>query len=375
MEISYRFHKTISGEPLSVPIKGHGQFKDSMTTVGNGHHILSLAGTKFSRADWQDATRHWSRTLVECHDGVPKYAGLIQKHGWDHDNKLLHLWTVTVDAVMRSRYPFGVGSYDQDPDFEPTMLSLRAAVEEALYRMIGGDRPTWGPEWGLPFLFHHRGEAGTFSKAWAKHDWALVDDIVKTIRRVLGGPDLAFIPTYQAGNMLAWDVLAGNPRVTGPTVDLPLSVRNSRARGLFTTNDGSNMSSGIFNPGEGRGPTRPVGRAGYFDGRPAGAPEMIVRDLATNANADTDSQTILDEQAEKYLTEHTFPVKQREFQLNIEARDADQFSVADVRLGTRFGARFSGDEFEDPFNELLYVVALAFNSTKRHTYLPEVQKL
>lgn len=368
---TFRLHKTITGEPLSIPVKAPGRWKQSMTAVGAGRHTISLAGTKFTRADWQDATKPWVRSLSCWQDGVVKYGGMIVDYDWDHDGKLLTLDTVTPDAILRDRYPFGVGTYLTDPDFVVTSASLRSAAERAIRRVTGG---FGGAEWEMPFRFQNLTEAGTFSKTWTKDEWAKASDIVDLIRKMVGGPDIATVPYSDAG-YLKYDVLTGTPRVAGETIDLPLSVRNSRASGLHTIGSGQSMASGVFARAAGAGEDRKVGLAGYFSGVPTDAPEMLVRDVATNGVA-TKEQSVANSHAQAYLDLNTWMTKQRQFDLNVERRNKQPaFPIADLKLGTRFNARFSGDEYEDAFSQLLYTVALSYDSSKPNTFSPEVQKL
>ena len=373
MDVTHGIYDTITGAPVMPRVEASGDWKLTLTALGRGTHTINLARTKLSQAEWANARRHWVRTLVEFHDGVPKYAGLITRWRGRHETKEIVLETLTVDAVLRSRFPFGVGSYGSDPDFVVTSSSLRAAIEQAIYRGIGGGM-TWGPEWGLPFTFAHRTEAGSFSREWKKYDLQLVDDIVTAIKKMDGAPDLAFIPRLTSAGMLQWDVTTGDPHISGTTLDLPLAVRNSRARGLETVSDGMSMASGVLMQGEGRGEDIKLGRAGYFAGRPSGAPPMIVRDVANRGSVDIDDETMLTQQAQRYLDDNTNPAKVREFRLNVEPR-ADAFTPADVRLGTRFNAMHSGDIIEPRFTETLYVVALAFNTNDPNTYRPEVMTI
>ncbi|CAN7267599.1 hypothetical protein LJR186_001236 [Microbacterium foliorum] len=333
--------------------------------------MFNLARTPFSRADWQDAIKPWVRSLGCWRDGAPSYGGMIVDYDWDHDNETLTLDTVTPDAILRDRYPFGVGTYLTDPDFIVTSASLRSAAERAIRYVTGG---FGGPEWGIPFRFQNLAEAGSFSKTWTKDEWATAADIVTMIRKMLGGPDLAFVP-YSDSGKLKYDVLTGAPRINGSTIDLPLSVRNSRAEGLHSRGLGRDMVSGVFARANGAGDDRKVGRAGYFTGLPADAPEMLVRDVATNVVA-TKEESIATSQALAYLADHTWATKQREFRLKVERRNrVPDIKLSDLKLGTRFNARFSGDKFEPPFSEQLYVVALSHNSAVPDVYEPEVQRL
>ena len=372
VDVTHALVDTATGDRLAT-VKAHGSWKDSMTSVGTGQHSISLAGTTIPRATWRSRTSHWARSLVEYHDGIPKWWGLISRRVWDPRTKVLTLHQKAPMVVFESRFPYGVGSFDTDPLFQIASASLASAVERALYRGTGGGMASWGPEWRMPLRFHRLAETGSFSKFYPKSDRKKIAAIVQELRRMDGGPDLALIPILDGG-ALKLDVLTGAPRISGPTLAVPMSVRNSRVKDLLIDEDGVDMVSGVFATGEGYGDDRPVGRAGYFTGRPADAPLMIVRDIETNAAMDTDDEDLLDSQAQEYLEVNTWPVAQLGFSISVEQPARMPFRTADLRLGTRLSTPFSGDEFAEPITTAKqYVMGLGFNTTKPNEYTVEVQ--
>lgn len=369
---SFRLHDTITGAPRGISVHAPGRWSTSLTRGTTGRHSIDLSRTPYTGAQWRDATAPWARTLACLQDGVPMYAGLIRRRTWDEDTSTLTLETVTVDALLRDRYPFGVGSYLSDPDFVIVNASLRSAVERTIRYVAGAN---WGDTWDLPFRFTRLTEAGDYSRTFKKDEWATAHDIIRGIREMVGGPDVAFHPAY-AGTSLVWDVLTGDPRVPGPVVDLPLSTRRTRARGLVIDEDGSNMVSGVFGRGTGVGRAKKVARAGYFTGgAPADAPPMIVRDVAKNMPAEGNIDD-LDSRTQAYLDGHTWPVKQFSFDLLVDDRARQpSFDVTKLRLGTRLNGRYSGGPFHDAFTQMLYTVALSFDSGSPDEFRPEVQVL
>lgn len=369
--LTFRLHRTTTGAPLSVPIRARGRANMSMTSFGTGSHAVPLEGTKYGPAQWHDVTRHWWNTLAVCWNDWPIYAGPIRIKRYSPARKLLTLETVTVDALLRDRLPFGVGAYDQG-DFQVVSKSLRGALTQIL-RQVSTEGPSPSPyhSLALPFRFSHDGEAGGFSKLWAARDWATAADIVDFIQRLDGGPDVAFVPMYDEAKNLFWDVRIGDPNVAGTTIDVPLSVRKSPASNLEIIEDGSKMISGLFLRGEGGGDDRTYGQAGDFDDLPGDRPLMTIRD-SVRSEASTKDVDLLNSMALAQLKVDRFPTRQIELSL---VTSGGAFSPRDVTLGTRLNLRHSGDEYLEPFSSTQYVVAFTHDTDQPHLIRPEVQTL
>jgi len=369
--LSYRIHRTTTGAPLSIPVYAPGRFNVSMTQVGGGTHTMPLAMSRFTPTQWHASTLHWWHTLVIRWDGWPIYAGPIGKKYWNPRRKTLQLTTVTVDALLRDRFPFGVGSYHVG-DFHVVSKSLRGAIAQII-RQVSLDGPTTSPwhSWALPFAISGLGEGGGFTRTWEAKEWATSADIVKDIRELDGGPDLAFVPAYDENENLRWDVRIGAPRVDGATIDVPLSVRNGPAGDWGLTEDGMAMLTGLFMRGEGGGEDRPFGEAGDFDAIPTPRPLMTVRDAARNAVAEKDTG-ILNGKALAQLRDDRFPTDQFDMPL---IAGAGNWHPRDLTMGTRLNLRYSGDEYLDPFTSMQYVIALSHDASSQRVFTPEVQPL
>jgi hypothetical protein len=365
--LSYRLHRTTTGTPLSIPVHAPGRFNTSMTTIGRGSHDMVLSKA-FTPTQWHQATYHWWHSLAVLWDGHPIYAGPISDKRWNPATKTLTLTTVTPDALLQDRYMFGVGAFGQG-DFEVVSKSLRGAIVQAIQRATADDNVEPPFSWRLPFRFHFAGEAGDFTRTWPAKDWATAADIIGTIRKMDGGPDIAFVPFYDEQGNLGWDVFVGSPRIDGPTIDLPLSVRGSRGHTFEVREDGSGMLTGLFTRGEGKGGIRPFGEAGHIND----GPPMLVRDAARNVT-DIDDQDMLNSMALGLLKEVRTPTRQLDLSL-VAGLTANALPVKDLRLGTRFGIRYSGDEYLDPFTSTEYTVALSHDASSDKLFGPEVQTL
>lgn len=362
--LNYRLHRTITGEPLALPVYAPGSWRDSMTAVGSGTHRLHIPMvSRFTPDQWQDATRHWWSMLAVCWGDHPLYFGVIANKQWDYTRHSLNLKTVTVDDFFANRYTFGTANY-HDGDFEITAKSMRAALTATLQRGTA-----WSPQWQLPFLYDvSASEAGDFSKRWERHDWAKISDIITLIRRMDGGPDLAFIPTYVDG-WARWQVMTGNPkRIDGPTIDLPLSVRKPIAADPVRDEVGSRMLSGAFTQGEGMGADRKFGTSA---GAGITGPPMPVRDAARSVTS-IDDTTLLTSMAVGDLREHRPPTVQHGFSI---VHEPGAFDVSSLHLGTRFSLRHSGDGYTNPFSSTEYVVALSHDASSPEVFVPEVQAI
>lgn len=360
MRITHRLHEVISGAPLSIPITATGSWNDSLTSRGGGRFTIPLAGSRFTPAQWRASTMHWFHMIAEYWDNHPVFFGLIARKEIDLHADMLELSTVTVDDLFANRYTFGVANY-VDGALSIESQSLRAAMVQILLRGTG-----WGGTWALPFDFDApAAEAGNFSQTWKNHDWTKISNLIDLIRAQDGGPDLAFIPKITATGHARWDVRIGTPRISGPVIDLPLSVRSSRARGARVIEDGAAMLSGAFARGEGLGKNRAFGSAGFIDG-----PLMAVRDAARDMTA---NDTNLDGIALADLKRNRKPVTQYEFDLLLSG--GSTFPIADFRLGTRFNLRHSGNAYLEPASQMQYTVARSFNGIKPDTVRPEVQAL
>lgn len=359
MKITHRIHEVISGAPLSIPITATGSWSDSLTSKGSGRFQIPLALTRFTPEDWQASTLHWFHMIAEYWDNHPVFFGLIAKKAWDFETQVLTLDTVTVDDLFYNRFTFGVNNYENG-DLTIESQTLRAAMVQVLKRGM-----QWGGTWPLPLNFlAPEFEPGTFTQAWKNHDYKRISDLIDIIQSQEGGPDLAYIPQVDENFNARWDVHIGSPRITGKTIDLPMSVRQSRARGAQLIEDGRGMLSGTITKGEGFGKIRPHGWAGFM-----GGPVMAVRDSARDVVA-LDSR--LDSIAKEDLAAVRSPLNQYEFELFVGDRGTP-FPIRDFRLGTRLNLRHSGDAYRRPESQMQYVVARSHDTSNPDTVRPEVQ--
>ncbi|WP_105567123.1 hypothetical protein [Microbacterium halophytorum] len=364
---SYAMYGTLDGHPIPIALDSQsveGRWRLSMTSRGSGTHQISLATSPYDAFTWRESVRNWWTTLCEFHDGVPMYAGPVRNFTWSAEDEILELETVTADTLFEDRYPFsaGEGAYGTSAaDFQIVSMSLRGALAKAVQRGIGAGM--WDPAWDLPLDIPYLGEAGNFSHLWEGEDWTTIDEIIDHIRSKTGGPDLALVPKIVNG-YLRYDVMIGDPRIAGPTIDLPMSVRSPRGSGLKRTFSGEGQLSRVFARGEGYGEDRPVEEVGPVTGPPMAAREAAVDLVAEDGD--------LRDLAESHIAKHRSPSQATEFRLHAEQ---GRPALPRLRLGTRFHLTYSGDRFLAPEDGMHYTVGLSYSSTDEETYEPEVVPL
>lgn len=364
MKVTYRLHELTTGKPVSIPVHAPGRWSDSLSQGGSGKHEVTIPiASRFTPSQWHAATMPWWHVLVECWDGVPAYAGIIIDKHWSPRRQVLSIDTRTVGTLLQDRYPFGVGSY-LTTTFGVSGLSLRAVVLATVQRVFTDPTTPTYQSWAAPFDYPHLGEAGGFSKDYPNEDWRTADQIISFIQKLEGGPDLAFIPKYVENGWLRWDVLAGDPRIPGPTVDLPLSARASAASDLLMHEYGKDMISGLFVRGEGYDDRRPVGEAGNVPG-----PFMAVRDSASSQVAE---DTGLSSQATASLAKNRSPIDQIEIGALRLGSGPGAVSPASARLGARLNGRYGGDGYREAFRTTLYLTSLSHSSDRPDYVSPEV---
>lgn len=361
MRITHKLFQVLEGAPLSIPLPGSGSWNNSLSSVGNGRFTIPLQNSQFTPKQWQDNTLHWFHMIAELWDGHPVFFGLIADKWFDFRTETLEVDTVTVDDLFSNRYTFGVANYDQG-DLSIESQSLRAAMVQIINRGT-----EWGGTWPLPFDFDApKYEAGTFTQSWKRHDWKRISDLMNIVQSQDGGPDLAFIPKLTANGFARWDVRIGTPKIAGPTIDLPLGVRNANATNVRRAERGRAMVSGQFARGEGGGNLRPYGWAGFI-----GGPPMAVRDAARDMVANDSN---LDSIAMADLKRNRGPVEQWEFDL-VLGNAQNPLPYKNVRLGTRFNMRYGKNAYLEAGTSTQYLTALSFDTKDPNTIRPEVQAL
>lgn len=164
---------TQTGKKLVKVEPASGSFSRRMNGVGSGTHefvssSLGIGGTLAARRTSRlDLTRTWARTLVQCWDDKPVYAGLIS--GKSRKGDKVTLSTVEMREVFKYRTTFGLNGYSgfEDGKFEHKDQTLASIAGQLLWVLMVG--PT--DNWQLPLILPPRGMAGTQDRSY--HDFNL----------------------------------------------------------------------------------------------------------------------------------------------------------------------------------------------------------
>ena len=93
-----------------------------MNGVGTGTHTFvspelgAGASVNARRSSRVDLTRTWSRTIVQCWDDKPIYAGLIVGKSVDDEARTVDVATVEFRELAKYRTTFGVNGYNGKAD-------------------------------------------------------------------------------------------------------------------------------------------------------------------------------------------------------------------------------------------------------------------
>lgn len=236
---------TQTGKKLVRVEPSSGSFSRRMNGVGSGTHEFvsaslglgaSVAARRTSRLD---LTRTWARTLVQCWDDKPVYAGLIVGKAVKGDKVTLN--TVEMREVFKYRTTFGLNGYSgfEDGKFEHKDQSLASIAGQLLWVLMVG--PT--ANWQLPLILPPRGMAGTQDRSY--HDFSLpvVESELTAIQDAEGGPDIDFEPSWAADNTLQWTSRVGN--LSGNLLEWNLAAKAPVLTDFEFTEDG-NAQGNIF---------------------------------------------------------------------------------------------------------------------------------
>ncbi|PYY32349.1 hypothetical protein [Curtobacterium sp. MCBD17_030] len=227
---TYWICATTTGTKLAKVEPTGGSFSRRMNGVGSGSHefvssSLGLGDTVAARrASRLDLTRTWARTLVQCWDDVPKYAGLID--GKSRKGNSVTISTVEMREVFKYRTTFGLNGYSgfEDGKFEHKDQTLASIAGQLLWVLMVGRTSNWQ----LPLILPPRGMAGTQDRSYHDFNLPVVETELTAIQDAEGGPDIDFEPSWAedgtlqwtsrvgnlSGNTLEWNLAAGAPALT-----------------------------------------------------------------------------------------------------------------------------------------------------------------
>lgn len=277
---SYHLCDSITGEKLLEIQPDSGSWASSLNRPDGGSHVFKLADLRIKRETMWNLTTPWARTLVQCWNKQPRYAGLVSGRPYDWGTKQLTLTHTDVRSIFLARYPFGVGSYWADlAETIPgrlvlSGLSLRAIAANVVEQGLLG--PT--SKYALPIVLPSRTEAGPHSLTVENFNFRKVADLLDEIQRMDGGPDIEFAPRWSTSDRLEWVMRAGSPAapaLTGNEFEFNLSAEESKIASFTIAEDAQKQVTGVFGLGEGSGADKIVG----------GTPGLSVADIPARDEA------------------------------------------------------------------------------------------
>lgn len=258
---SYWFVNTITGEKQLQVEPAGGSFGRVLNAAGSGSHVFKLGDRRLPRQRWWELTEPWARTLVQCWDDVPVYAGLITGRPYSRDSQTLTVTHTDIRSLFLDRYPFGVASYWADElnrvpgKLTITNKSIVAALAKVLEQGMLG--PVGAADYTLPVVLPSTGTAGSFSRTFENFNFQNVADIMAELQEMDGGPDVEFAPRWSSSGRLEWVLRAG--ALTGGTFEWHLEAEQSPVSSFTVAEDALKQVTGTFGVGQGSGADMIVG--------------------------------------------------------------------------------------------------------------------
>ncbi len=318
-------------------------------------HTFPLRGDGMTRSARRDLFRKWDRTILQCWDGGPVYAGLISSTSWDPATGMLTVSHVDIRDIARRRMLFGVGSYVPSGTTVCTNLSRRGIARRLIY--LGYVFP-FSAAWPLPVNLPAE-EAGSISRTFYHYEFQTVDQLLSDVQSESGGPDVDFQPKL-SGGLLSWDALIGSPYLAGPTFELSLTG-DDQPTGVTVTENGQKQATGIFTLGKGSEQDMRVGS----DALPVSA--GISKDFVV-PHKDIDDVARLNSLATSDVAKLSAPTVQ--WTLNVQA---SVVNPATLRIGSTIRTWSQGDEWISDGWTTHRVIAFSGDFTEKITLTLEVQ--
>lgn len=332
------FYSTRPGEKQLAVEAESGSWGRSLNMSDSGSHVFPLAATEIPRQTWYELTTPWDRTIVQCWNGVPVYAGLITGRDYNWATKKLTIKSTDIRSMFLARYPFGVNSYWSDvAETIPgrlvlTNLSWRAIAANIVEQGLLG--PT--SRYALPIVLPSRTESGPHSLTVENFNFRKVADLLDEIQSMDGGPDIEFAPRWSpTTGRLEWVMRTGTPAapaMTGGKFEFNLTAAKSGLAGFSINEDAMKQVTGVFGVGEGSGADMVVGGTpGVF------ADDIPARDEVVNYRTAKNRQ-----EASSLAREHVAAHRRSTWEPSFSVR-ASEVDPTSLVLGSEIGIYDKGD--------------------------------
>lgn len=243
---------TRTGERLTQVYPTGGSFTRRMNGIGSGTHTFVAAelgagaSVNARRSSRVDLTRTWSRTLVQCWDGKPIYAGIIVGKTTKTDGTF-DLATIEFRELLKYRTTFGISGYNGKDDEQ---LILRGQSLASIAGWLIWD-VTQGPtvNWQLPLILPPRNLNGPHDRVYHEFNLPVIEDELTAIQNTLSGPDVDFEPSWAADGTLQWTARVGD--LTGDTLEWNLGVPQPALTDFTFQEDGNKQGNVFYAVGNG----------------------------------------------------------------------------------------------------------------------------
>lgn len=312
-----------------------GSFAALVSDIGGGEHSFQVRESGIDAATWRDVTYPWKNTVVQCWNGVPRYAGLVVGSTLDRGAGTLTVQHKELRLLLNRRFPFRIGG-ERTPDGALTVSgrSLRGLLVEVV--RAGVYKPDDVGGWNLPVTLPPS-EAGGYGATFHNYDFVTIENAIDEIESREGGPDVVFEPRF-VDDRLDWLLRIGAPRLSGPVYDFPMNVPEPMLTDASPTDDGSAMLTGVFAIGKGSEADMRVGEAGDRGLRVPGTPFLD----SSRAFKEIDDVGLLTSHGYAELDAHARPTTQWDAGYRLDQAYGD----GPLRLGSTVRMRYARDWWE-----------------------------
>lgn len=243
---------TRTGERLTQVEPTAGSFTRKMNGIGSGRHkfVSSTLGAGASvnarRSSRVDLTRTWSRTLVQCWDDKPIYAGIIVGKSVGADGQV-ELATVEFRELLKYRTTFGISGYNGKDDEQLLLKSqtLASIAGYLIWDVMQG--PT--ANWQLPLILPPRDINGPHDRTYHEFNLPVIESELTAIQDTLSGPDVDFEPSWAADGSLQWTARVGD--LSGNMLEWNLGVPQPGLTDFTFQEDGNKQGNVFYAVGNG----------------------------------------------------------------------------------------------------------------------------
>lgn len=294
--------------------------------AGSGSATIQLTDAVVSKLDFMDLTAPVMRTWVLSWGNTAVYAGHVWSRDYDRDAGTMtvtlgDVWSMLAGRLALDRAATNIAT----SKLTYSGLTLATIAK----KIVQSGMTTPSNDWLLPIVYDPDVAGGT-GREYFGYEFPRVGDVLDTIMKAAGGPDIDFQPrwTVETNPKLEWVMRAGN--LTAGTWEWNITAPDSGATGVTWKEDASKVATSVIGRGEGSEKNvmharRQADFLGYAVER------VESTQLKTQAEVDGFAQSMLD----------TYKTPTQQFGMSIMA--SGRVPVTALQLGGRVRLFSSGD--------------------------------